>query len=172
MILVFLCTLLTNILYILKKNIREEIKEKKYFYHYLSTYFLFFIAELAYTVEFTEKCDVYSFGMVVLEILMGKHPGEFLNSLSSSRSQDIMLNEILDHRPPPLNHLVAHDIFLVTMIAFACLRTKPKSRPTMKCVSQEFLSRKKPIAKPLHTISIWHLRNQETYLVGESETQS
>ncbi|KAF5467354.1 hypothetical protein F2P56_017183 [Juglans regia] len=128
--------------------------------------------ELAYTMIVTEKCDVYSFGMVVLEILMGKHPGEFLNSLSSSHSQDVMLNELLDHRPPPFNHLVAHDIFLVAMIAFACLRTKPKSRPTMKCVFRELLSRKKPIAKPLHTISIWQLRNQETYLVGESETQS
>jgi serine/threonine protein kinase len=134
--------------------------------------FTFFYAELAYTMVVTEKCDVYSFGMVVLEILMGIHPGELLTSLSSSSSQHVMLNEILDQRLPPPNRLVAHDIFFVATIAFACLRTKPKSRPTMKWVSQEFLSRKKPLANPLCTVSLWQLKNQETYMMGESETQS
>uniref|UniRef100_A0A2N9HYM3 non-specific serine/threonine protein kinase n=1 Tax=Fagus sylvatica TaxID=28930 RepID=A0A2N9HYM3_FAGSY len=60
--------------------------------------------ELAYTMVVTEKCDVYSFGVVALEILMGKHPGELLSSLSSpSSSQNVMLNEILDQRLPPPN---------------------------------------------------------------------
>ena len=101
-----------------------------------------------------EKCDVYSFGVVALEILMGRHPTELLTSLSSSSSQNMMLHEILDQRLPPPNHLVAQDIFLVATIAFACLHEKPKSRPTMKYVSQEFLSQKKPIAKPLQTFSL------------------
>uniref|UniRef100_A0A2N9IA44 non-specific serine/threonine protein kinase n=1 Tax=Fagus sylvatica TaxID=28930 RepID=A0A2N9IA44_FAGSY len=57
--------------------------------------------ELAYTMVVTEKCDVYSFGVVALEILMGKHPGELLSSLSSpSSSQNVMLNEILDQPSP------------------------------------------------------------------------
>ncbi|GMY13612.1 probable leucine-rich repeat receptor-like protein kinase At1g35710 [Fagus crenata] len=128
--------------------------------------------ELAYTMVVTEKCDVYSFGMVVLEILMGIHPGELLTSLSSPSSQHVMLNEILDQRLPPPNRLVAHDIFFVATIAFACLHTKPKSRPTMKWVSQEFLSHKKPLANPLCTVSLWQLKNQETNMMGESETQS
>jgi serine/threonine protein kinase len=123
-------------------------------------------------MKVTEKCDVYSFGVVALEILMGRHPTELLTSLSSSSSQNVMLHEILDQRLPPPNHLVAQDIFLVATIAFACLHTKPKSRPTMKCVSQEFLSQKKSIAKPLHTLSLWQLRNQEMYMVGSGdETQ-
>ncbi|XP_059451362.1 MDIS1-interacting receptor like kinase 2-like [Corylus avellana] len=129
--------------------------------------------ELAYTMKVTEKCDVYSFGVVALEILIGRHPMELLTSLSSSSSQNVMLHEILDQRVPPPNHLVAQDIFLVATLAFACLHTKPKSRPTMKCVSQEFLSRrKKPIAKPLHTFSLWQLRNQKMYMVESGdETQ-
>ncbi|XP_062152138.1 MDIS1-interacting receptor like kinase 2-like [Alnus glutinosa] len=128
--------------------------------------------ELAYTMKVTEKCDVYSFGVVALEILMGRHPTELLTSLSSLSSQNVMLHEILDQRLPPPNHLVVHDIFLVATIAFACLQTKPKSRPEMKSVSQEFLSRKKPIAKPLHAFSLWQLRNQELYMVGSGdETQ-
>ncbi|KAK7858912.1 mdis1-interacting receptor like kinase 2 [Quercus suber] len=75
-------------------------------------------------------------------------------------------------RLPPPNRLVAHDVFLVAAISFACLRAKPKSRPTMKSVSQEFLCQKKPKMNPLHAVSVWQLRNQETYMVGESETHS
>ena len=115
----------------------------------------------------TKKCDVYSFGIVALEIIMGRHPGDLLTSLSSPSSQNFMLNEILDQRLPPLNQLVAQDIFIVVTIALACLRTTPKSRPTMKCVSQVFLSHKKPIPNPLHAISLWRLKNQETYMIGE-----
>jgi hypothetical protein len=84
---------------------------------------------------------------------------------SLSSSQNMMLHEILDQRLPIPNHLVAQDIFLVATIAFACLHEKPKSRPTLKCVSHEFLSRKKSIAKPLQALSLWQLRNQEIYMV-------
>jgi len=120
----------------------------------------------------TEKCDVYSFGVVALEILVGRHPTELLTSLSSSAFQNMMLHEILDQRLSLPNHLVAQDIFLVATIAFACLHTKPESRPTMKCVSQEFFSQKEPITKPLHAFSLWQLKKQEIFEVGsEDETQ-
>ena len=68
--------------------------------------------------------------------------------------------------------MVAQDVFFIVTISFACLRTKPKSRPTIKYVSQEFLSRRKPIMVPLHAVALWELRNQETYMVRESETHS
>ncbi|KAK7809582.1 mdis1-interacting receptor like kinase 2, partial [Quercus suber] len=129
------------------------------------------LTELAYTMVVTEKCDVYSFGMVTLEILMGRHPGDLLTPLSTLSSQKLMLTEILDQRLPPPNRSIAQDIFFATSIAFACLSTKPKSWPTMKWVSQECLSSKKPLANPLHAISLWQLKNQETYMMGESETQ-
>ena len=145
--------------------------QEKYF-TFLNSFYLFSYAELAYTMVVTEKCDVYSFGMVTLEILMGRHPGELLTSLSTLSSQNLMLKEILDLRLPPPNHSISQDIFFVASVAFACLRTKPKSRPTMKWVSQECLSSKKPLAIPLHAISLWQLKNQETYMMGESETQS
>ena len=122
---------------------------------------------------FTEKCDVYSFGVVALEILMGIHPGELLTTLSSSSSssRNMMLNEILDQRLPPPNRIVARDIFFVATIAFACLCTKPKSRPTMKCVSQEFLVQQPPPTKPLEGISLRQLWNQEIYMVCQMETK-
>ncbi|PSS19506.1 MDIS1-interacting receptor like kinase [Actinidia chinensis var. chinensis] len=42
--------------------------------------------ELAYTMEVNAKCDVYSFGVLTLELIMGKHPGDLIFSLSSSSS--------------------------------------------------------------------------------------
>ena len=116
----------------------------------------------------TEKCDIYSFGVLALEILMGTHLGELLTSLSSPSPQNMMLNEILDQHLPPPNHLVAQDVFFIATIAFACLHAKPKFRPTMKWMSHEFLSHKKPKMKPLHAVSQWQLRSQETSAVGES----
>jgi serine/threonine protein kinase len=160
----------------LQKAFLSKIEDKCFYIfntsNFSSSYSFNLHAEFAYTMKVTEKCDVYSFGVVALEILMGRHPTELLTSLSSSSSQNVMLHEILDQRVPPPNHLVAQDIFLVATLAFACLHTKPKSRPTMKFVSQEFLSRKKPIAKSLHTFSLWQLRNQKMYMVESGdETQ-
>ena len=83
-------------------------------------------AELAYTMMVTEKCDVYSFGVLALEILMGTHPGKLLTSLSSSSPQNMMLNEILDQRLPPPTVWLPGMFFFVATIAFACLHAKPK----------------------------------------------
>ncbi|KAK8334997.1 hypothetical protein V6Z12_A09G024300, partial [Gossypium hirsutum] len=130
--------------------------------------------ELAYSMVVTEKCDVYSFGVLALEILMGKHPGELLLTLSSSSSppsniQNVMLNEILDPRlSPPRSRKMVGDIAFVAVIAFTCLRAKPKARPTMKSVSQKFLHIKSSISVPLHEISLIELKNHEMFMSGES----
>ncbi|KAK8278171.1 hypothetical protein V6Z11_D09G023900, partial [Gossypium hirsutum] len=118
--------------------------------------------ELAYSLVVTQKCDVYSFGVLALEILMGKYPSELLSTLSSSSShvQNFTLNEILDPRlSTPRSQKMAGDIAFIAFIAFACLRPRPKARPTMKLVSQEFLHIKSPIAMPLHEISLIELKN-------------
>ena len=118
----------------------------------------------------TEKCDVYSFGVVALETLMGRHPGELLSSLSSSSNQNIMLIDVLDQRlPPPVDKAVVQDIALISRITFACLCSKPKSRPTMHMVSHKFLGCKTTLAKPFNEISILELRNQEMYAVDECD---
>ncbi|XP_057964675.1 MDIS1-interacting receptor like kinase 2-like [Malania oleifera] len=117
--------------------------------------------ELAYSMVVTEKCDVYSFGVVALEIIMGRHPGELLSSLLSASTKYIMLHDVIDSRlSPPTNQLVASELVLVTKLALACVHAKPKSRPTMKTISEEFLGQRKPLTKSFHEISLSQLWNQ------------
>ncbi|GMY24433.1 MDIS1-interacting receptor like kinase 2-like [Fagus crenata] len=125
--------------------------------------------ELAYTMVVNEKCDVYSFGVVALETILGRYPGELISSLASSSSQHIILKEVLDPRlSPRVNQTISQSLVLVVTLALACLRSNPKSRPTMKHVSQEFLVRRSPLPKPFHEISLWQLMNQEIYLVDKN----
>ncbi|KAH7848084.1 hypothetical protein Vadar_033649 [Vaccinium darrowii] len=122
--------------------------------------------QLAYTMVVTEKCDVYSFGVVALETIMGRHPGDLLSSLSSPPSENIMVTDVLDPcLPPPTNPIVAGNIVLVATMAFACICHKPKSRPTMLHLSQEFLSQRKALAAPLHSVSLLQLWNQKMNFV-------
>ncbi|KAL3533770.1 hypothetical protein ACH5RR_007291 [Cinchona calisaya] len=116
--------------------------------------------ELAYTMVATEKSDVYSFGVVVLETLFGKHPGDFLSSLSSKSTehQQIKLIDLLDARLPTyFNHLVAREMVLAVMWALACLHPNPKSRPTMQYVVQQFLVPKPELSMPLRTVTVQQL---------------
>ncbi|KAK4834654.1 hypothetical protein QYF36_026259 [Acer negundo] len=123
--------------------------------------------ELAYTMAVTKKCDVYSFGVVALEVLMGKHPQELLSSLSSSSYQNIRLIDVLDSRlSPPIDHTVVQDIALASSIALACLHSEPKFRPTMKCLSQEIVSGRKMVQKPIHEITMAQLQKPEMFLFG------
>ncbi|XP_052875172.1 MDIS1-interacting receptor like kinase 2-like [Gossypium arboreum] len=129
--------------------------------------------ELAYTMVVTEKCDVYSFGVLALETLMGKHPGDLLVSFSASSSNNIMLSDILDPRLPlPSDRRVTKDIVFATTMAFACLRSNPNFRPAMKCVSQAFLSRKRPVADRLQAISLLQLKEHGLYMDDEAKIQS
>ncbi|KAF7112734.1 hypothetical protein RHSIM_RhsimUnG0200200 [Rhododendron simsii] len=81
----------------------------------------------------------------------------------------MMITDVLDSRLlPPTNPIVAGDIVLVATMAFACLDPKPKSRPSMLHMSQEFLSRRKALATPLRTVSLWNLWNRKMDFVHQS----
>ncbi|KAM0036969.1 putative protein kinase RLK-Pelle-LRR-XI-1 family [Helianthus debilis subsp. tardiflorus] len=53
--------------------------------------------ELAYTMKVTEKCDVYTFGVLVMEILKGQHPGDFITSLASTTTEAVKLTDFSFH---------------------------------------------------------------------------
>ncbi|KAI3882394.1 hypothetical protein MKW92_034839 [Papaver armeniacum] len=92
--------------------------------------------ELASTMKVTEKCDVYSFGVVALELLFGKHPGEFLLHLQSE-GHDLFLVDALDERLTLPTGVIADELVFIVTFALACIRTSPVSRPTMQFVSRE-----------------------------------
>ncbi|KAH9782755.1 MDIS1-interacting receptor like kinase 2 [Citrus sinensis] len=94
--------------------------------------------ELAYTMKITEKCDVYSFGVLVLEVIKGKHPRDFLSSISSSSlNTGTALDEMLDPRLPAPSCSVQEKLRSIVEVASSCLNESPKSRPTMKIVSRQ-----------------------------------
>ncbi|XP_020214421.1 MDIS1-interacting receptor like kinase 2-like [Cajanus cajan] len=93
--------------------------------------------ELAYTMAVTEKCDVFSFGVLAFEVLTGKHPGDLVSYIQTSSEQKINFKEILDPRllPPPKSHILK-ELALIADLALSCLQTNPQSRPTMRSIAQ------------------------------------
>ncbi|KAJ4723881.1 putative Receptor protein kinase [Melia azedarach] len=93
--------------------------------------------ELAYTMKITEKCDVYSFGVLALEVIKGNHPKDFLSTFQSSPSgMNIALYKMLDRRLPPPSIDVESKLMAILEIAFSCLNECPEARPTMQKVCQ------------------------------------
>ncbi|MBA0747331.1 hypothetical protein Gogos_004252 [Gossypium gossypioides] len=87
-------------------------------------------------MQVTEKCDVFSFGVLALELIVGAYPGEFLSNLSILTAESIPLNNVLDQRlTPPLPEVVNKLVFILKL-AVSCLNINSKSRPTMHTVSQ------------------------------------
>ncbi|XP_052291832.1 MDIS1-interacting receptor like kinase 2-like isoform X2 [Citrus sinensis] len=91
--------------------------------------------ELAYTMKVTAKCDVYSFGVLALEVIKGKHPRDFLSNVSSS-NPNILVNEMLDPRLPPLSVDIRGKVISIMEVAFLCLDNNPESRPNMQTICQ------------------------------------
>ncbi|KAJ0640933.1 putative protein kinase RLK-Pelle-LRR-XI-1 family [Helianthus annuus] len=89
--------------------------------------------ELAYTMEVNEKCDVYSFGVLTLEVIMGKHPGELLTLLQETKG--ISHTELLDQRLPLPEEQVAEQVELLVKVAFSCVHKSPQSRPSMRSIT-------------------------------------
>ncbi|KAM2511547.1 hypothetical protein PS1_035918 [Malus domestica] len=117
--------------------------------------------ELALIMQVTDKCDVYSFGVVALEVMMGKHPGDMLESqlLESSRlSQDnvgLLLKDVLDQRLEPPTDELAKAVVLVMSLALACTRAHPRSRPPMSFVAQKLSAQTLPcLPEPFAILSI------------------
>ena len=95
-----------------------------------------YVAELAYTTQVNNKTDVYTFGVVALEVIMGRHPGDLISSLSSSSASassssvravadSLLLKDVIDQRlPPPIDQMSEKVVFAVKL-AFACQHVNP-----------------------------------------------
>ncbi|VVA28306.1 PREDICTED: MDIS1-interacting receptor like [Prunus dulcis] len=94
--------------------------------------------ELAYTMKVTEKCDVYSFGVLALEVIIGKQLGNFVSSFSfpSTTYANIFLKDVLDQSLPPPTPQLQDELITIARLSIACRHSHPQSRPTMHMVSQ------------------------------------
>ncbi|XP_058201704.1 MDIS1-interacting receptor like kinase 2-like [Rhododendron vialii] len=120
--------------------------------------------ELAYTMEVNEKLDVYSFGVLTLEVIMGRHPGDLISSLSSSTldslppsSYGIFVKNVLDKRLPLPRNQAEEEVVLAVKLALACLRPNPRCRPTMHQVSTALLTQKLGLQSPFVMITLGQL---------------
>ncbi|KAI3857741.1 hypothetical protein MKX03_029189 [Papaver bracteatum] len=125
--------------------------------------------ELAYTMKVTEKCDVYSFGVIILEVLMGSHPSEIitvlsqilLSSPSSSKvGQNIRLSDILDPCLGAAADIVKKEIMYIVKVGFSCLRGDPSTRPTMQEVAAELslsAQSRENLEKPFEMITLGNI---------------
>ncbi|XP_038979626.1 MDIS1-interacting receptor like kinase 2-like [Phoenix dactylifera] len=117
--------------------------------------------ELAYTMKITEWCDVYSFGVVAFEVLMGRHPGDLVLSLSTSiTDRNMLVKDVLDQRlSSPPSALEMKEICNIVAVALSCICWDPKYRPTMRCVTQRLSKSRLPSLEPVDGITLFQLKN-------------
>ncbi|XP_054819369.1 MDIS1-interacting receptor like kinase 2-like [Prosopis cineraria] len=117
--------------------------------------------EIALIMEANEKCDVYSFGVLTLEIIMGIHPRELISSLAEkSTNNDLMLlKDMLDSRLYYPTEPISDEVIFIAKIAFSCLKENPRYRPTMEQVSVDLArsSSRSHLEDQLGTITIGQL---------------
>lgn len=87
----------------------------------------------------TEKCDIYSFGVVLLELITGKPPvqcveqgGDLVTWVRRSIHDSGPTSEIFDRRLDLSQKSTIEEMSLVLKIALFCTSTSPLSRPTMR----------------------------------------
>jgi serine/threonine protein kinase len=109
--------------------------------------------EYAYTLKVNEKSDIYSFGVVLLELLTGKRPieaeyGDGIDIVQWVRrkiqTKDGVL-EVLDPRMGGVG-VPLQEVMLVLRVALLCSSDLPIERPTMRDVVQ-MLTDVKPKSK-------------------------
>lgn len=97
------------------------------------------MAEYAYTMKVTEKCDIYSYGVVLLELLTGKTPvqaidqGGDLATYARNYVRDHSLTSgILDPRLDLDDEQTVSHMITVLKIALMCTSMSPFDRPSMR----------------------------------------
>lgn len=90
-------------------------------------------------MKVTEKCDIYSFGVVLLELITGRTPvqpleqgGDLVSWVRRSVCDGFQTHEIFDKRLDRSSKRTINEMSLFLKIALFCTSASPYNRPTMK----------------------------------------
>ncbi|XP_074279032.1 uncharacterized protein LOC141603880 [Silene latifolia] len=117
--------------------------------------------EYGYTMKIDEKSDIYSFGVVLLELITGRRPldkeygssGDVVEWIRSKARNNRSLEEVLDPNLAGNNKHVQEEMLLVLRIALLCTAKQPKDRPSMRDVIT-MLGEAKPRRKSSSTCNL------------------
>ena len=101
--------------------------------------FLILDSEYAFTMKITEKCDIYSFGVVLLELITGQSPiqpleqgGDLVNWVRKFMQSMVPISGIFDCRLNLSSKSTVEEMSLVLKIALFCTSESPFDRPNMR----------------------------------------
>nr|XP_016466677.1 PREDICTED: probably inactive leucine-rich repeat receptor-like protein kinase At3g28040 [Nicotiana tabacum] len=101
------------------------------------------------SLRVNEKCDVYGFGMLILEIVTGRRPIEYCedNVLILNDHVRVLLEQgnVLDCVDPTLDTYPEEEVLPVLKLALVCTSQIPSSRPSMAEVVQILQVIKTPV---------------------------
>lgn len=90
-------------------------------------------------MKVTEKCDIYSFGVVLLELVTGQSPiqpldqgGDLVNWVRRSIHNNTPAANVFDSRLDLSLKSTSEETSLVLKIALFCTNDSPADRPTMR----------------------------------------
>ncbi|XP_059291339.1 probable leucine-rich repeat receptor-like protein kinase At2g33170 [Lycium ferocissimum] len=95
--------------------------------------------EYAYTMKVTEKCDIYSYGVVLLELLTGRAPvqpleqgGDLVTWVKHYVRDHSLTSGILDSRLDLEDEATVSHMLTVLKVALMCTSMSPHDRPSMR----------------------------------------
>ncbi|KAF5738525.1 leucine-rich repeat receptor-like protein kinase [Tripterygium wilfordii] len=95
--------------------------------------------EYAYTMKVTEKCDIYSYGVVLLELITGRTPvqpldqgGDLVTWARRYIRDNSLTSEMFDTRLNLEHQSVVDQMIAVMKIALMCTSMSPSDRPSMR----------------------------------------
>eukprot|EP00253_Pinus_taeda_P018214 PITA_18214 len=95
--------------------------------------------EYAYTLKVEEKSDIYSFGVVLLELITGKRPVgecEFEEGMNLAgwvkKMTKLERGRVMEITDPKLSDFPMEEAMHMFFVALLCLQEQPKHRPSMR----------------------------------------